>query len=217
MPAGAYVVVTPLSTTVANVTRAWRLGAVMFSAFGALAALVAAVGLYGVVSYGVNQRGHEIGIRMALGARVFDVVRLVVGEALTITILGVAIGCAVAWLVAPRIGPLLFGVSSHDARSYVGACCRVAGRDACGGAGSRRSRGALRSGHRAAHRLIARRETSGHVVESFHLAERRRGKRGRSRLSPLPPSRFPLPYFLITSSETCWLPSAAPALVSAID
>jgi ABC-type antimicrobial peptide transport system permease subunit len=122
MPAGAYVAVTPLSTTVADVTHAWRLGAVMFSAFGALAALVAAVGLYAVVSYGVNQRGHEIGIRMALGARVFDVVRLVVGEALMITILGVAIGCAVAWLVAPRIGPLLFGVSAHDTRSYVGAC-----------------------------------------------------------------------------------------------
>jgi ABC-type antimicrobial peptide transport system permease subunit len=122
MPAGGYVVVTPLATTVASVTRAWRLGAVMFSAFGALAALVAAVGLYAVVSYGVNQRGHEIGIRMALGARVFDVVRLVVGEALIITIFGVAIGCTVAWLVAPRIGPLLFDVSSHDARSYVGAC-----------------------------------------------------------------------------------------------
>lgn len=122
MPAGGYLVVTPLSTQVANVTHAWRLGAVMFSAFGALAALVAAVGLYAVVSYGVNQRGHEIGIRMALGARVLDVVRLVVGEALMITIFGVAIGCAVAWLVAPRIGPLLFDVSSHDARSYVGAC-----------------------------------------------------------------------------------------------
>ena len=93
----------------------------MFSAFGALAVIVAAVGLYGVVSYGVGQRGHEIGIRMALGARAFDVVRLVVGEALTITIAGVAIGSAVAWLFAPRIGPLLFDVSSHDARSFVGA------------------------------------------------------------------------------------------------
>jgi ABC-type antimicrobial peptide transport system permease subunit len=122
MPAGGYVVVTPLSTTIAEVTRAWRLGAVMFSAFGALAAIVAAVGLYAVVSYGVKQRGHEIGIRMALGARGFDVVRLVVGEALTITVVGVAIGISVAWLVAPRIGPLLFGISSHDARSYVGAC-----------------------------------------------------------------------------------------------
>jgi predicted permease len=122
MPAGGYVVVTPLSTTIAEVTRAWRLGAVMFSAFGALAAIVAAVGLYAVVSYGVKQRGHEIGIRMAHGARLFDVVRLVVGEALTITIVGVGIGISVAWLVAPRIGPLLFGISAHDARSYVGAC-----------------------------------------------------------------------------------------------
>ena len=122
MPAGAYIAVTPLSTRIANVTRAWRLGAVMFSAFGALAAIVAAVGLYGVVSYGVNQRGHEIGIRMALGARALDIVRLVVGEALTVTTFGVAIGCSIAWLVAPRIGPLLFGISSHDAGSYAGAC-----------------------------------------------------------------------------------------------
>src|SRR5262249_31967762 len=110
MPAGAYISVTPLSTRIANVTRAWRLGAVMVSAFGALAAIVAAVGLYGIVSYGVKQRGHEIGIRMALGARVLDVVRLVIGEALMITIAGVAIGCTIAWLVAPRIGPLLFDV-----------------------------------------------------------------------------------------------------------
>ena len=77
MPSSAYLVVRPLTRSVGNVTRSWRLGAVMFTAFGALAMVVAMIGLYSVVAYAVAQRRQEMGVRIALGARAADVVRLV--------------------------------------------------------------------------------------------------------------------------------------------
>src|SRR5699024_10680464 len=89
MPGQGYVTASPLADLVGEQRRSWTLGATMFAAFGGLALLVAAVGLYGVVAYVVAQRTHELGVRVALGARSRDVVRLVVGHGVAFAASGV--------------------------------------------------------------------------------------------------------------------------------
>jgi len=103
-----------MSQIVGNVTRSWRLGAVMFAAFGALALVVAMIGLYSVIAYSVAQRRQEVGVRIALGARVGDVVRLIVFDGLRIVMVGVALGIALAVVTGQWLGPLLFQVSPRD-------------------------------------------------------------------------------------------------------
>jgi predicted permease len=98
----------------------WRLGAVMFSAFGALALLLASLGLYGVVAYEVAQRRREMGVRVALGARVANVLRLVLGDALRVVAIGLVIGLAGAVYAARWIEPLLYGVSARDPAVHSG-------------------------------------------------------------------------------------------------
>jgi putative ABC transport system permease protein len=114
MPGASYVTVTPLDEVLGSQTRSWTLGATMFTVFGALALLVAAVGLYSVIAYNVAQRTHELGVRIALGARSPDVVRLVVSEGLRVSVMGIGIGTIVALAAARYVGPLLFGVSPRD-------------------------------------------------------------------------------------------------------
>ena len=92
----------------------------MFVAFGVLALLVAAVGLYGVITYDVAQRMHELGVRIALGAQSKDVVRLVVGRGLRFAVAGVVIGLGAALLAARWIQPLLFQQSAKDPATYGG-------------------------------------------------------------------------------------------------
>ena len=98
--------------------RAWRIGATMFSAFGLLALLIAAIGLYGVIAYQVGQRTHEIGVRMALGARSPELMRMVLGEGVRLTSIGLLLGAGVALLSARWVAPLLFGVSPFDPLVY---------------------------------------------------------------------------------------------------
>jgi len=114
MPGAAYVTLTPFENLVGGQMRSWTLGATMFTVFGVLALLVAAVGLYSVIAYNVAQRTHELGVRVALGARSPDVVRLVVGEGIRVSVVGVAIGTIVALAAARYVGPLLFSVSPKD-------------------------------------------------------------------------------------------------------
>jgi predicted permease len=114
MPGASYVTVTPLDDILGGQTRSWTLGATMFTVFGLLALLVAAVGLYSVIAYNVAQRSHELGVRIALGARSPDVVRLVVSEGLRVSVIGVGIGTIAALGAARYVGPLLFGVSPRD-------------------------------------------------------------------------------------------------------
>jgi putative ABC transport system permease protein len=92
----------------------------LMAVFGALALVIAAVGLYGVMAYSVAQRTQEIGIRMALGAARNDVMRLVVGQALRLTVLGVGIGLAGAYAVTRFMASLLFGVSAGDPPTFIG-------------------------------------------------------------------------------------------------
>src|SRR5438309_7562569 len=94
--------VSPLADLVAPSVRAWRLGSRMLGLFAGLALILAAVGLYGVLSYTVGQRSHEIGIRVALGARRSNVLGLMVWQGVRIAGVGAGIG-GVAALVGGRI------------------------------------------------------------------------------------------------------------------
>ena len=114
MPGESYVVVGPLSDALGEQTRSWRLGATMFVVFGTLALVLAAIGLYSVVAYNVAQRAHELGVRAALGARMGDLARLVVREAMQLTVIGVAIGSGLALVASRWVAPLLFHESPRD-------------------------------------------------------------------------------------------------------
>jgi predicted permease len=114
VPGAAYANVVQLADLVAPELRPWRLGATLFTAFGALGLLVAAVGLYSVLAYDVAQRQHEIGVRLALGARAADVLRLIVRRGVGFAVAGVVAGIALAVAAGRGIDNLLFGVSPHD-------------------------------------------------------------------------------------------------------
>jgi putative ABC transport system permease protein len=98
-----------------------RFDAFLFAAFAGLALLLAAVGLYGVLSYGVAQRTREMGIRMALGAGRGDVARLVVGDGFLLVAIGLGIGLAGAFALTRLMSSLVFGITTMDPLSYVGA------------------------------------------------------------------------------------------------
>jgi len=114
MPGQQYVTTQPMSDLLDAQRRSWRAGATMFVAFGFLALVVAAVGLYGVIAYDVGQRMHELGVRIALGARGADVVRLVVARGVRLAVGGVAVGSALAIAASRWIEPLLFRQSATD-------------------------------------------------------------------------------------------------------
>jgi putative ABC transport system permease protein len=114
MPGTSFVTVTPLSDIVGAKMRPWIVGAKVFTAFGALALLLAAVGLYSVIAYDVTQRTHELGVRLALGAGRARVVRLVVSGSLRFAFAGVVIGGAVALAAGKWIAPMLFQQSPRD-------------------------------------------------------------------------------------------------------
>ncbi|MFN8581155.1 MAG: FtsX-like permease family protein [Gemmatimonadaceae bacterium] len=115
MPGASYVTVTPFRDIIGHETRSWELGATMFSVFGALALILAAVGLYSVIAYNVTQRTHELGVRVALGARGSHVIRLVVGDGLRVACVGVLLGLSATLVAARWLQPLLFQESAKDA------------------------------------------------------------------------------------------------------
>ena len=114
MPGPSYVTVTPLTDVLGGQARSWRLGATMFTVFGLLALVLAAIGLYSVIAYNVAQRTHELGVRVALGAQVPDLVRLVLVEGMRLALVGVLLGAAIALIVGRWVQPLLFAVSPRD-------------------------------------------------------------------------------------------------------
>jgi putative ABC transport system permease protein len=118
MPGATYVTATPFRDVIGAQMQSWQLGATMFVVFGALAMVLAAIGLYTAISYNVTQRTHEMGVRRALGARAGDVARLVLQQGLVLGGIGVAIGGCVAFAAADRVQPLLFEVSPRDPLVY---------------------------------------------------------------------------------------------------
>jgi predicted permease len=97
-----------------------NMGALFGGALGLLGLLLALVGIYGVVSYSASQRTQEIGMRMALGARPSDVLRLVVGQGLLLVVIGLGIGVLAALGVSSMMTTLLFGVSPRDPLTFIG-------------------------------------------------------------------------------------------------
>lgn len=112
--------VNPLTMPEAISRGLWapRAGAGLFGVFGILALALAVLGIYGVMAYMVAQRTGEIGIRMALGARPGDVVKLVVGQGARLAMFGIAAGVAAALAVSRLIAGLLFGIGAQDAVTY---------------------------------------------------------------------------------------------------
>ena len=102
-----------------------RLAMTVLTALAAVSLMLAIFGLYGVISYAVSQRTTEFGIRAALGAQPRQVRALVVRQGLTLALVGMAVGLAIAWVAMRSLSALLFGVSSHDPLTFGGAVVLV--------------------------------------------------------------------------------------------
>jgi predicted permease len=113
-PSISYIQAQTLQESVDPQIRPWRLGASVFGLMGVLALLVAAVGLYSVMSYLVAQRTHELGVRIALGARDGDILSLVLRSSLGMAALGVVLGLGLALALGRFVEPLLFDTSARD-------------------------------------------------------------------------------------------------------
>lgn len=114
MPGAAYATATALGTLVDPQRRAWEFGATMFVAFGGLALVLAAIGLYSLIAYDVAQRTQELGVRLALGASVSDVIGLVVSGGIRLVAVGLALGAALALWGSRWMEGLMFQQSPRD-------------------------------------------------------------------------------------------------------
>ena len=110
----------PMEQVVAETMASRRLTLWLVGAFAALAFVLASVGIYGVMSYAVTERVHEIGVRMALGAQRRDVLRLVVGHGMRHAAIGLLLGSVAAFLAARAMTTLLFGIRPGDPLTYIG-------------------------------------------------------------------------------------------------
>lgn len=118
--------VATMDDVLAGSLAARRLSMILLSAFAALALLLSCIGIYGVISHLVGQRRHEIGVRMALGAQAGDVMRLVLGQGLRMTQLGVVIGLAGAAGLTRLMANQLFGVTAHDPLTFAAVALLLA-------------------------------------------------------------------------------------------
>jgi putative ABC transport system permease protein len=119
--------VATMGQVLADSTSDRRLNMLLFALLGSLALALATVGVYGVVAYSVSQRTHEIGVRMAIGARPADVVRMMVNEGGGLALVGVAVGSVIALAGARLIRGLLFEVSATDPLTFAGVAVGLFG------------------------------------------------------------------------------------------
>jgi len=109
----------PMAQVVAETLATRRLTLWLVGAFGALALVLSVVGIYGVMSYAVTERFHEIGVRTALGAQRSDIFRLFVGGGMRLAGVGLVLGAAAAFIATRAMTSLLFGVSASDPLTYL--------------------------------------------------------------------------------------------------
>jgi putative ABC transport system permease protein len=110
--------VATLEENLSNAVARPRFQTLLLGAFAALALLLGAIGLYGILAYAVVRRRREIGIRLALGGAASDIRRMIVGEGIRLVVAGVGVGLAVALLVTRYLETLLFGVSARDPLTF---------------------------------------------------------------------------------------------------
>lgn len=119
--------VQPMSALVSQAVGTTRLSTVLFGLFGALGLLLAGIGIYGVMTYTVQQRRHEIGVRLALGAAPRTVIGMIVRRGVVLSLTGVAIGLVVALGVSGLMRKLIFGVPPHDSVTFAAMAVLLAG------------------------------------------------------------------------------------------
>ena len=112
--------VTTMDGLISDSVSPRRFSAVLVGIFAALALLLAAIGIYGVMSYAVSQRRQEIGLRMALGAQLTSVRGMILGQTLKLTLIGVGLGLAGAFVLARFLASLLFGIGTYDPVTFLG-------------------------------------------------------------------------------------------------
>jgi putative ABC transport system permease protein len=115
-----------MNQVVSGSLKDWRFHATMLGIFGALALFIAAIGVYGVISYSIAQRTHEIGIRVALGAQRVDVLRLVISQGARLALAGIAVGVLAAIGLTRLMASLLYGVAPTDPLTFVGVAILLA-------------------------------------------------------------------------------------------
>jgi putative ABC transport system permease protein len=103
-----------------------RFHMLLIGAFAAIALLLAVVGIYGLMSYSVGQRTHEVGVRMALGAHAGDVVRLILRECAGLTLIGVGFGLVAAFALTRVLESSIYGVSTTDSMTFIGGATVLA-------------------------------------------------------------------------------------------
>jgi predicted permease len=109
-----------LDDIISDSLAARRFSMILLGIFAALALILSCIGIYGVISYLVGQRTHEIGIRIALGGQPRDVLRLILGRGAKMAVIGVAVGIAISLVLTRLMAKLLFGVSAYDPLTFLG-------------------------------------------------------------------------------------------------
>jgi len=118
-PNSAVFGITMVAQTVSKSATPWRFLCEVLELFAAIALMLAVIGIYGVTSYSVGERAHEIGLRMALGAQPAQVLGLVLRQAMVLSFIGVGIGVASSFAATPLLAEFLYGVKAHDMLTVV--------------------------------------------------------------------------------------------------
>jgi putative ABC transport system permease protein len=118
-PESATFGITTVERTVWQSATPWRFLSQVLELFAAIALLLAVIGIYGVISYSIGERSHELGLRMALGAQPGQVLGLVLRQAMVLSLIGVVIGVAGSFAATPLLAKFLYGVKAHDVLTLV--------------------------------------------------------------------------------------------------